>query len=65
MPLMEPVRQRLLKAACNGQADVVKMLMDNQANSNARTDKGVSPLRCASAKGHLDVVKTLIETASP
>ena len=62
---MEPARQHLLKAACKGNADVVKMLMDNQADSNARTVQGVSPLRCASAKGRLDVVKTLVEKASP
>ena len=50
----------LLKAACKGNLDIVNMLLEHQAEPTMRTREGISPLQCAAANGHVDVVKTLV-----
>ena len=39
----------LIGAACVGNADIVKLLLDSRAKVNARSDAGLSPLMVAAA----------------
>lgn len=50
----------LAAAAEYGQADTVRLLMDNGAAVDMGSTDGVSPLYAASAKGHLEVVRLLL-----
>ncbi|MBQ3024181.1 MAG: ankyrin repeat domain-containing protein [Spirochaetaceae bacterium] len=55
-------RQTALVFASNrGHFDVVKMLLDRNANINAQDDKGWTALSEASYRGHLDIVDLLLK----
>ena len=51
----------LLKAAENGHADVVSVLLENGAEIDNEPPYGITPLIEASRHGHVDVVLTLLE----
>jgi len=48
-------------AARKGHVEVVKALLDNQADANASYTDGVTPLLTAAYEGHAEVVKLLLE----
>ena len=49
-------------ATVNGQTEVVKLLLDNNADVNAScSDDGVTPLHIAGCNGHTEVLKLLLE----
>ncbi len=61
------INLQLKQAACYGQVDVVKSLIDAGADVNYRDEYGSEPyfldptvLSCAARKGHIEVVKLLI-----
>lgn len=47
-------------AAANGQIDVVKLLLANKADINARTDWGETPFLLTAEKGHTELAELLI-----
>jgi ankyrin repeat protein len=51
----------LMLSAYNGNADIVKMLINYGADVNKKNDRGQAPLAGACFKGYLDVVKLLVE----
>ena len=51
-------------AACSGHLDVVKLLMEQNADVDGRTPTGSTPLRAAVHEGHLDVVRCLVESGA-
>ena len=53
--------RRLLHEAHNGNLEVVKDLVQNGINVNAKDAKHFTALHLASLKGHLDVVVLLLE----
>jgi hypothetical protein len=55
------LNERLWEAARKGQADVVRTLLDQGADVNAKFRYGATALSYASDKGHLEVVKVLLE----
>jgi len=60
--VQNPNRQTLLHiAAGSGYAKAVKLLLDNNANIDARDLLGGTPLHRAVQNGHVDVAKILIE----
>ena len=51
----------LYKACENGHFKIVKILLENQANTyKCRIDTGASPLYIASQHGHLEIIKILL-----
>lgn len=48
-------------AACNGHADVVRVLCENHAEINAKNHDGKTPLEWAAERGHGTVVRVLLE----
>jgi ankyrin repeat protein len=50
----------LIKAAEQGNINVVKFIIDDGANVNARKDDGMTSLMYASLGGHLEIVRALI-----
>mmetsp|Transcript_39437 Transcript_39437/g.61481 ORF Transcript_39437/g.61481 Transcript_39437/m.61481 type:complete len:284 (+) Transcript_39437:60-911(+) len=50
----------LMTAATHGHVEMCKLLIDHQANVNARKNFSCSPLHLASRNGHKGVVETLI-----
>ena len=54
---------RLIDAAKRNQVDNVQRLLDKMAGADvaAPTDDGWTPLSCAAANGHLEVVKWLLQ----
>jgi ankyrin repeat protein len=50
----------LLKAAMNGNKDLVELLLDNKADVNAKNDFGLTPLRFAATRGYKDVAELLL-----
>jgi ankyrin repeat protein len=51
-----------LHIACtHGQLEIAKILLDNQANPDARTHTGATPLLRAVSRGHVELVILLIE----
>ena len=50
----------LLWASCNGHAAVVDLLLEAGAEPEARSGDGTTPLKAASAKGRVDVVRILL-----
>lgn len=51
----------LYEASQNGSLDIVKLLAENKADLNMRTNNGVSPTEIAIQNNHVDIVKYLIE----
>ena len=47
-------------ASANGHVEVVKLLLDKEANVNAADEGGWTPLHGASQNGHVWVVKLLL-----
>ena len=48
--------------ACQqGHKDIVKMLLDKQADINIQSVEGYAPLRMACHQGHKDIVKMLLD----
>jgi ankyrin repeat protein len=57
-----PLIPLLHYAACNGDADVVKVLLEASADADHRTaDTGVTPLLGAASHGHIGVAQALLE----
>ena len=50
----------LLIAAKNGNAEIVKVLLEKKANIEARNDAGDTPLFVAAKEGHEEIVKMLL-----
>jgi ankyrin repeat protein len=50
----------LTGAVASGHTEIVKWLLDNNANPNYRYGQGYSPLLTAAANGHLEIVKLLL-----
>ncbi len=48
-------------AADNGHLEIVKLLIANDADVNAKDNTGYTPLHWAAMHGHLDIVKFLVE----
>ena len=48
-------------ASGNGHVEVVKLLLEKEADINAADETGWTPLHGASANGHVEVVKLLLE----
>ncbi|MCB1144700.1 MAG: ankyrin repeat domain-containing protein, partial [Leptospiraceae bacterium] len=51
----------LIIASGNGKIEIVKFLIQNNADVNSRSTYGDSPLHYASINGHLEIVKILIQ----
>lgn len=51
----------LLIASYYGHTDIVKLLLEREADVNVKNTDGVSALRMASQEGHTDIVKLLLE----
>jgi ankyrin repeat protein len=47
-------------AAFQGHLPVVQMLMEAEADVNARSDDGESPLHCAAFQGHEEICRALV-----
>ena len=54
----------LWAAAASGRLDVVKLLIERNADVDSRTLTGSTPLRVAAHEGHLDVVGCLVESGA-
>ncbi|RYP74214.1 hypothetical protein DL771_003147 [Monosporascus sp. 5C6A] len=54
-------RTALLAAATNGHADVVALLLDNDADTEKQSSDGMTPLKAAIINGHANVVKLLYD----
>ena len=54
----------LWTAAASGRLDVVKLLIERNADVDSRTLTGSTPLRVAAHEGHLDVVRCLVESGA-
>jgi len=52
-------------AAKWGKNNMVKILLENSAQIDAKTRDGLTPLHCAARSGHDEVVSTLIEHSAP
>ena len=51
----------LLKAAENGNLIKVQTALENGANPNAKNNDGWTPLHIAAYKGHVEIVKILLD----
>ena len=51
-------------AAASGHLDVVKLLIEQNADVDGRTSRDSTPLRAAAHQGHLDVVGCLVESGA-
>ena len=54
----------LWAAAASGRLDVVKLLIERNADVDSRTLTGSTPLRVAAHEGHLDIVRCLVESGA-
>jgi len=52
-------------AAKWGKNNMVKVLLENSAQIDAKTRDGLTPLHCAARSGHEQVVSTLLENSAP
>lgn len=52
-------------AAKWGKNNMVKILLENSAQIDAKTRDGLTPLHCAARSGHEQVVSTLLENSAP
>lgn len=50
----------LYKATLNNHLDIIKLLIENRANSNLKGPDGITPLSLAATKGNLDIVSILM-----
>jgi ankyrin repeat protein len=53
-------KTQLLTACCNGQIDVIRMLLDNGADVD-QNDEGSTPLFAACENGHVDAARLLLD----
>ncbi len=44
---------------------MVKILLENSAQIDAKTRDGLTPLHCAARSGHEQVISTLLENSAP
>jgi len=51
----------LHRAAQNGYKDIVKLLLDNDANINSKTSNKMTPIVLAAYNGHEDLIRFLID----
>ena len=51
-------------AAAADHLDVVKLLLEQNADVDSKTSTGSTPLRVAAHKGHLDIVRCLVESGA-
>ena len=51
-------------AAANGHFDVVRLLIEQNAEVDGRTSSNSTPLRAAAFDGHLDIVRCLVENGA-
>lgn len=56
--------KRLIRAAEDGDLELVRTLLEAGANPNATNDGNFTALICAAARGHVRVVKTLLESGA-
>ena len=54
----------LWAAAATGHPDVVKLLIERNADVDGRTSTHSTPLRAAAHEGHLDIVRCLVESGA-
>lgn len=52
-------------AAKWGKNNMVKVLLENSAQIDAKTRDGLTPLHCAARSGHEQVITTLLEHSAP
>ncbi len=54
--------KQLIRAAEDGRVDLVDKLLQAGGNPNAESDDGFTVLMWAAARGHIEVIKTLLES---
>ncbi|XP_014679106.1 PREDICTED: putative ankyrin repeat protein RF_0381 [Priapulus caudatus] len=54
----------LYMAACSGQLDIVRLLLEAGANANAADSYGVTSLHIAACPGRLDIMRLLLEAGA-
>ena len=59
-----PAFSGLFRAACLGQLEKVKLLIENGAEINSKNDSGWLPVHYAVQNGHLEVVKFMFENGA-
>ena len=62
--LYKKLDQALVKACEDGNADVVEILLENDAYVSASDKAGSTAIICAAKNGHVDVVKVLIQNGA-
>lgn len=56
--------KRLIRAAGDGDLELVRTLLESGADPNAKEDGNFTALICAAARGHVRVVETLLESGA-
>jgi hypothetical protein len=51
-------------AAENGHIEIVRLLLQNGAEVNAKSNYGYTPLHCAASHGHIDILHLLVENGA-
>ena len=59
IPFLPPSHTALRGAAMNGRVEVVKMLLENEADPNQTSSKGLTPLMGAARGGYASIVELL------
>ncbi len=54
----------LMSAVINGDAAIVKKLLDDGANANAKDKGGLTVLMWAAGNGHFDIVQPLLDAGA-
>ena len=57
-------RTALITAAFRGYTEIVEVLLQNQANVNAKANNGLTALMAAAFYGHIDTVQVLLQNGA-
>ena len=61
---LQEARTPLHKAVCGGHIDIVRLLVENGAEVNARDGNDETPLHKAAERGYIEVVRLLVENGA-